>query len=248
MISSGKYLFLGCCCLFVIVMAILAAHIAQRFLIIGVTAAAVRTRIQFDRPCTIGGDLSRNFRKLLLGIVAVNFLRLVLPGSRTWKDSSGLFVDLLGVVEVTGLTFLCFLTPYILETRLRNYISVPRPGGNFYRPLLGAVFLSCLGVVLSRSVHPNLWCLKKLANAMYVRSFCLGYVALNVPHQWTILRCCLFLTTNQIWSTCHRSTPILESCHNCTGWWEWFCDWTDLSNDRVLALDLTTGLCGGVCL
>lgn len=160
-------------------MAILAAHIAQRFLILGVTAAAVKTRMQFDRPCTIGGDLSHNFRKLLLAIVAVNFFRLLLSGNQTFTDSSGLFSDLLGVVEVTGLTFLCFLTPYILETRLRNFINVPRPGKAFYVPLAGAAILSFLGVILSRSIHPNLWCLKKMANAMYVP---LSAVSIELGH------------------------------------------------------------------
>jgi hypothetical protein len=136
-------------------------QIAKRFLIVGVAIAAVRPRMPFDKPFSVGGRLSNGFRKLLLGIVAVNFSRLFLSG----EGELGLFSDLLGVVEVTGLTVLCFLTPYILETKLTNFIHV-RPGRSFYVPLTAAAVLSFLGVVLSRTIHPNLWCLKKLANAV----------------------------------------------------------------------------------
>ena len=99
-------------------------------------------------------------------MVAVNFSRLFLSrNGEAYSITSGLFADLLGVVEVTGLTFLCFLTPYVLETNLSSFIHI-RPGQAFYVPLATAATLSFLGVTLSRAVHPNLWCLKKLANAV----------------------------------------------------------------------------------
>ncbi|KAI2511397.1 hypothetical protein MHU86_3008 [Fragilaria crotonensis] len=144
---------------------IVADQIAKRFLIIGVVLAAVCPRMPHDKRWSIGGGLSNGFRKLLLAIVAVNFSRLLLSGNEEFSRAAGLFSDLLGVVEVTGLTFLCFLTPYVLETRLTHFTNV-RPGSIFYYPLIGAAVLSLLGVVLSRTVHPNLWCLKKLANAI----------------------------------------------------------------------------------
>lgn len=101
-------------------MNISAHQIAQRFLIVGVAAAAVRVRMPLDRRWTIGGDLSYKFRRLLLAIVVINFSRLFLSGKQEFSPASGLFSDLLGVVEVMGLTFLCFLTPYVLENTLEG--------------------------------------------------------------------------------------------------------------------------------
>jgi hypothetical protein len=65
-----------------------------------------------DTGGSIGGWLSHNFRKLLLAIAAANMCWLFLP--REYSGNYQLGSDLLGIVEVTGLTFLCFLTPYVL--------------------------------------------------------------------------------------------------------------------------------------
>jgi hypothetical protein len=65
-----------------------------------------------DAGASIGGRLSHNFRKLLLGIAAVNICWLFLP--REYSGNYQLGSDLLGIAEVTGLIFLCFLTPYVL--------------------------------------------------------------------------------------------------------------------------------------
>lgn len=161
-------------------MNVIADQIAKRFLIIGVALAAIVPRMPFDDRWSIGGGLSNRFRKLLLAIVTINFSRLFLSGNKEFSKTSGLFSDLLGVLEVTGLTFLCFLTPYILETRLTNFIHI-RPGRTFYYPLIGAALLSFFGVLLSRAVHPNLWCLKKLANALS------GPPVINVLRQFNLV-------------------------------------------------------------
>jgi hypothetical protein len=142
-----------------------ASQIAKRFLILGVTLISVYPRMPFDRKCSIGGKLSRNFRLLLLGIVAINFSRLFLSGNEEYSPEFGLFSDFLGVIEVTGLTFLCYLTPYVLETTLSSYINL-RPGAAFYGPLATSAFLSFMGLVLSRTVDPKWYSLKKLAQAV----------------------------------------------------------------------------------
>lgn len=98
--------------------------------------------------------------------VAVNFCRLFLSGSTT--EISGRYQlesDLLGVAEVTGLTFLCFLTPYVLQQGLSQFCHII-PGKDLKCPLFLAAVLSFLGVVMSRTIHPNFWALKKLANAV----------------------------------------------------------------------------------
>jgi len=87
----------------------------HRFFVLGVVAAAIIPRQPSDHVgwWIIGGRLSHNFRKLLLAIVAVNFCRLFLSGDVP-REESGTYQlgsDLLGIVEVTGLTFLSYLTP-----------------------------------------------------------------------------------------------------------------------------------------
>ena len=146
-------------------------QINHRFYVLGVLAAAVIPRQPSDHGAGaswIGGRLSRNFRILLLVIVTVNFCRLLLSDDTPRDKESGyhqLGSDLLGVVEVTGLTFLAFLTPYVLETGLAQFMNII-PGRNLKIPLILSALLSFFGVVLSRMVHPNFWALKKLANAV----------------------------------------------------------------------------------
>jgi hypothetical protein len=146
-------------------MIIPADQIAKRFLIWGVTLIAVVPRMPLDDKWSLGGKLSRNFRKLLLLIVAINLSRLFLSGNESYRPEFGFFSDFLGVIEVTGLSFLCYLTPYILETKLANYINL-RPGASFYGPLVASAVLSLTGLAFSRIIHPRWYSLKKLAQAV----------------------------------------------------------------------------------
>jgi hypothetical protein len=89
--------------------------------------------------------------------------RLALSANKEFSEASGIGSDILGVVEVIGLTFLCFLTPYVLQRGLASYFRIT-PGQDLKLPLYPATLLSFLGVFLSRMVHPNFWALKKIAN------------------------------------------------------------------------------------
>jgi hypothetical protein len=147
-------------------------QITHQFFILGVVAAAVIPRQPSDNAgfWSVGGRLSHNFRKLLLALLGVNFCRLFLsddnvPRGNEESGSYQLGSDLLGVVEVTGLTFLCFAVPYVLQEGLSQYFRII-PGQSLKLPLFVAATLSFLGVVLSRAVHPNFWALKKIANAV----------------------------------------------------------------------------------
>jgi hypothetical protein len=143
---------------------IAADLITKRFLLLGVAAAAILPRQPSDHTWfSIGGNLSHSFRKLLLAIVGVNLSRLVLSGNQEFSEASGIGSDILGVVEVTGLTFLCFLAPYVLQRGLASYFRII-PGQDLKLPLYATALLSFLGVFLSRTVHPNFWALKKIAN------------------------------------------------------------------------------------
>lgn len=75
--------------------------------------------------------------------------------------------DILGIVQIVSLSFLCFLTPYILQTWLATRINIGgRPGANLILPLYLTALLSVSGVALSRLIHPNLWSLNRLANVV----------------------------------------------------------------------------------
>lgn len=145
------------------------AQLNHRFFVLGVLAAAIIprheiTNQQHDNKCWLstrigGGMLSHNFRKLLLVIAMVNLCRLLSSGR-----SHQLVSDVLGILEVTLLTFLCFLTPYVLQVGLSQFFNIV-PGRDLKAPLCASALLSFFGVALSRRVHPNFWALKKLANA-----------------------------------------------------------------------------------
>jgi hypothetical protein len=144
-------------------------QLTKRLFIWGVAAVAVIPRQHIDRSrWTIGGDLSNSFRKLVLVLTLFNLIRLCCSiQGRQWYLR--FISDVCGIVEVVGLTFLSFLTSYLLQTWLVGRVELPggtgsRPGASLMRPLGITCVLSTAGVVLSHSVNSNLWCLKKLAN------------------------------------------------------------------------------------
>lgn len=142
-----------------------SGEITKRLFIWGICAIAVIPRQHIDRTrCSIGGgDISHSFRKILLVSVVLNAIRLIckLLGVTRW------FCDALGVIQIVSLSFLCFLTPYILQTWLATRINLGgRPGANLMLPLYLTALLSVSGVALSRLVHPNLWFLNRLANVV----------------------------------------------------------------------------------
>lgn len=144
-------------------------EITKRLFIWGVLAIAIIPRHHVDRSsCSIGGDVSLKFKELLLFLVFLNLIRLFVSGKETPFTYHLIASDVLGIVEVVGLSFLCFLSPYLLQLWLVGRVNLPggRAGADLIRPLYGACFLSFAGVLLSRTVNPNFWSLKKIANAI----------------------------------------------------------------------------------
>ena len=147
---------------------IVASEILKRFFIWGVAAVAVVPRQHIDntRCCSVGGSLGYSFKKLLLGLVAINFLRLLLKDSSV-KGQSVLLREFLGVLQQLGNTFLCFLSPYLLQTWLSNMINIGgRPGSDLTPVLLSSVGLSIVASVLARTVDGRFWALRKIGNAI----------------------------------------------------------------------------------
>ena len=93
-------------------------EIVNRIFIWGVFAVAVVPRQASDRKrCSVGGDMTNGFRKLLLGIMVVNLARFM-GSARNRTKEVHIIVDLLGIVEVVAVGLLCFLPTYILQTWL----------------------------------------------------------------------------------------------------------------------------------
>jgi len=78
-----------------------------------------------------------------------------------------LIKDTLGVVNQLGNSFLCFLSPYLLQTWLEGRVNIGgRPGANLTTTLYASTALSISAVVFARILHPNFWALRKLGNAI----------------------------------------------------------------------------------
>lgn len=89
---------------------LVAEEITKRLFICGVCAIAVIPRQHIDRTrwSIGGGSVSHSFRKLLLAATALNLLRFVC----LLVEIPRIISDILGVIQILGLTFLCFVTPY----------------------------------------------------------------------------------------------------------------------------------------
>ena len=140
--------------------------------------ATVCPRMPFDKTWSIGGDISNPFRKMLLCIIGVNFVRMIVSMQYVDLDSNGTSVgkanligtnnreqrmilsDMLGVIEVVGVTFLCMLTPYLLQQQLSASINV----GSEYKLMPWIYIVSSFSI--GAMVLPNAWFLKKIGNAL----------------------------------------------------------------------------------
>eukprot|EP01083_Nonionella_stella_P023756 65705_1 len=142
-------------------------EIYKRIFIWGVAAVAVIPRQHIDLVgWSVGGDLSHSFRKLLLGLIVINFLRLLMKDSSI-EHNFVLLRDVLGIVQQLGNSFLCFLSSYILQTWLANVINLGgRPGSNLKPTLYASTVASILAAILARRVHSNFWGLRRFANAI----------------------------------------------------------------------------------
>lgn len=181
-----------------------AEQIEHRFFILGVVAAAVIPRQPSDHSgyWSVGGRLSHNFRKLLLAIAGVNMCRLFLSDDvpREHSGNYQLGSDILGVVEVTGLTFLCFLTPYVLQCGLSDFFNI-RPGESLKFPLYLAVLLSFLAWG-----HPITCCTSQFLGSQETCQRCFGTTSDSNPSELQLLHYCT------------KSRPRICVCTNSFGY------------------------------
>jgi hypothetical protein len=143
-------------------------EVVHYWFILAVTFIAIAPRMPFDRPWTLGGDISRSFRKLLLCMITFYFLRHLLKNHLT--GVSRLFLLVLHASEGICTSFLSLLTPYLLRFWLSSRINVPggrRPGIGLMPWVYAFIFLSAVGVILCFITRrPELWIFKKIADAL----------------------------------------------------------------------------------
>jgi len=75
--------------------------------------------------------------------------------------------QILGIVQILSLTFLCLITPYILQTWMATRIYIGgRPGQNLIMPLYASGILSIAGMFLAKTGNPNFWALNRLGTVV----------------------------------------------------------------------------------
>ncbi|KAL3934325.1 MAG: hypothetical protein SGBAC_009935 [Bacillariaceae sp.] len=139
-------------------------EITKRLFMTGIVAVAIVPRQHIDESrCSIGGGtISHSFRKLLLASLVINWMRLF---SKIAKFNT--LTITLGMIQILSLTFLCFVTPYILQTWMATRIFIgKRPGENLMVPLYLAAILATSGMVLAKTVNPIYWGINRLGNVV----------------------------------------------------------------------------------
>lgn len=136
----------------------------RRLFIVAVTAIAIVPRMPFDKPWTIGGDLSHRFRQLLLAIATMNIFRNALP----WDLSLNVKFTLFGIESIM-ISFLSLLTPYLLRNYLSQRINFPgsrEPGMGLNKWMYAVIVLALSGTLSRIQFGNDWWILKKVADVL----------------------------------------------------------------------------------
>ena len=153
---------------------------AESFFILGYVATILVSRPDPNDKSLFGGQLSRPFRQTLCVIASLNVVRTLFLEDRRFLNCNDdrqenaachdvgmtwLFYAMIGS-ESFGLTFLTFLTPYLLQHKLKDYQHNIRPGDNLLIWVYLVFVMTFTGVVLSAQVSPNLWAIKRLGESL----------------------------------------------------------------------------------
>lgn len=147
------------------------AEVPKRFFVVAVTAVAVFPRMPLDAPWSIGGTLSHSFRKLVLLITVLYWIRHGLLGdTTTFLQSPGISLTLLATEGVL-LSFLSLLTPYLLRKWMAERVNIAGGRRNPGKALMPWVWLfaglTAVGVVCRVATGDiRTWVFKKMADAL----------------------------------------------------------------------------------
>jgi hypothetical protein len=132
---------------------------------LGVAFVAIVPRLPNDPPFpfAIGGDLSFNFRRVMLGLTLSNIIRPLLFGD----DSFDVFRYPLKTLESFLRSFLCLLTPYLMQCQLQNRINISQPGRDLMLWVYAVVAFNVLGCVMVEATDDiRFWSIKKFGDAL----------------------------------------------------------------------------------
>jgi hypothetical protein len=143
--------------------------VPMQLYVIAVTVIAIVPRMPFDAPWTIGGDFSRNFRKLVLAISCIYLIRTTI---RSWimEYATKGFYLLLKAVEGDLQSVLSLLTPYLLRLWMSDLINIPggrKPGKGLEPWIYAVIGFSLFGCATNIYTGNDIWWIwKKIADAL----------------------------------------------------------------------------------
>jgi hypothetical protein len=162
-------------------MPITGSQLSMALFRIGIALATIVPRLPSDLPFprSIGGDLSRPFRKILLALTLSNVIRLMTPTNShrfiSWSAQDMMNLDSLlylthyfnSAIESFLRSFLCLLTPYLMQRQLQDRINIHRPGRDLMFWVLVVLFFNILGcIVVETTNEMRYWALKKFGDAL----------------------------------------------------------------------------------
>lgn len=134
------------------------------FLLVG--ACVILPRMPFDDKYSIGGDLSRGFRVLLVAILVLNLLRQLFHGV---LQETKFYYLALGT-EATLISFLSLLTPYLLRGWMMDRINFPGAriaGRGLSGWIYGVALVNLMGVTGRVFFNSDdLWVFKKIGDML----------------------------------------------------------------------------------
>jgi hypothetical protein len=132
---------------------------------IGVALVAIVPRLPNDPPFpfSIGGNLSFHFRRVLLGLTMSITIRTLFFE----KSSVDVIRYPLQTLESFLRSFLCLLTPYLMQCQLQNRINISQPGRDLMLWVYVVVAFNVLGCIMVEATGDvRYWCIKKFGDAL----------------------------------------------------------------------------------
>jgi hypothetical protein len=131
---------------------------------LGVGLVAIVPRLPNDPPFpfAIGGDLSFNFRRVMLGLTLCHIIRHLFEETKV-----GVIRYPLKTLESFLRSFLCLLTPYLMQCQLQNRINILQPGRDLMMWVYAVVAFNVLGcIMLVATDDVSYWSIKKFGDAL----------------------------------------------------------------------------------
>ncbi len=143
--------------------------VPMQLYVVAVTLIAIVPRMPFDKPFTIGGELSHNYRKLLLALSCLYIIRTTIRSLIVEYATKGFYL-LLKAIEGDLHSVLSLLTPYLLRLWMSDRINLPggRKPGKALEPWIYAViglslFACCANIYTGDDIW---WIWKKIADVL----------------------------------------------------------------------------------